>query len=430
MRPLNRRQFIKKAALTAASLGIPSYIPASALGRGGAVSANERITLGFIGLGNKGFDGCWGSLLHSLIEYKNCQVLATCDVDRRFLDRSKEFVDARYGNTDCGAYVDFRDLLARGDIDAVVIATPDHWHAIQTIEACKFGKDVYCEKPLSLTIQEARAMVNTARQYGRIVQTGSQSRSNPRIRFVCEAVKRGRIGKLVSVTAACGGPPIDYNLPAEPTPDYLNWDLWLGPAPWRPYNAQIHPAGFRHFRDYAGGGLADWGTHHFDMAQWALGMDHSGPVEILPPDDSNSRLRFVYADGMTVEHADISREEIDFFGVTFQGTEGTIRIQGISAEAHFEPEQLGHEARADVQQFHDLYSNMGHYDDFLNCIRTRRDPVADIEIGARSVTVCHLANIAYALNRPLRWDPEKEEFVNDAEANRYRSRAMRQPWRL
>jgi predicted dehydrogenase len=428
---LNRRDFLKSSITTAAVFGIPAFIPSSVLGKIGNGSPNERINLGFIGLGTKGFVGCWGSLLHSFIEYDTVQIRAVCDVDKSYQQRAKAFVDDRYQNQDCAMYTDFRDMLARKDIDAVVIATPDHWHAIQMIQACEQGKDVYCEKPLSLTIDEARAMVNTARKYDRVVQTGSQSRSNQRIRFACEAVKGGRLGKLLSVKAACGGPSIDYNLPAQPTPEHLDWDMWIGPAPWRPFNSQIHPAGFRAFKDFSGGSMTDWGAHHFDIAQWALGMDKTGPTEILPPDGKNrKRLTFKYANGLSFEHVDIGREPNEYMGVTFTGTDGTIRVQGISGEAMFEPREIGRECDAAVQKASDLYSNMGHYDNFLECVRTRKKPIADVEIGARSVSVAHLGNIAYWLNRPIRWNPDREEIIDDAEASRYLSRAKREPWTL
>jgi predicted dehydrogenase len=428
---LNRRSLIKNAGVTAATLSIPYFIPSSVFGKTGNALPNDQITLGFIGLGTKGFVGCWGSLLHSFIEYDSVQILAVCDVDKTYQQRAKAFIDDRYQNQDCAMYTDFREMLARKDIDAVVIATPDHWHAIQTIQACRQGKDVYCEKPLSLTIEEARAMVNAARKYDRVVQTGSQSRSNQRIRFACEAVKRGRIGKILSVKAACGGPSIDYNLPAEPTPPHLDWDMWIGPAPWRPFSSQLHPAGFRNFQDFSGGSMTDWGAHHFDIAQWGLGMDLTGPVEILPPDGKDrKRLTFRYANGLEFEHVELGREPEEYFGVTFTGTEGIIRVQGISGEALFEPRELGRECSEEVQKASDLFSNMGHYSNFLDCVRSRKKPVADIEIGARSVTVAHLGNIAYWLNRPIKWDPDNEQIIDDAEASRLTARAMREPWKL
>ena len=308
---VTRRHFLHRTATTAAglALGTPSILRGSALGFS-RTAPSERVTLGFIGLGWKGFEGCWGSLLQTFIADRSCQVLAVCDVDRRYVERAKSFVDQTYENQDCATFRDFRELIVRPDLDAVVIATPDHWHAVQTIWACREGKDVFCEKPLSLTIREARAMVDAGRRYRRVVQTGSQSRSNNRVRFGCEVVRQGRIGEVREVHVTCGPPSVPCDLPAEPVPDYLDWDLWLGPAPWRPYHSRIHPVQFRAWFDYSGGGMTDWGAHHFDIAQWGLGMDHSGPVEIIPPDGhTQQRLTLKYANGVTVHHTgyDISQ---------------------------------------------------------------------------------------------------------------------------
>ncbi len=422
-----RRQFLKWSAhAAAATLGIPVLVPGTAVGLG-RTAPGERITLGFIGLGWKGFEGCFGSLLQTFIADESCQVLAGCDVDSRYLKRAKEYVDGRYGNQDFATYRDFRDLIVRPDVDAVVIATPDHWHAVQTIWACREGKDVFCEKPLSLTVREARAMVDAGRRYGRIVQTGSQSRSNGRIRFGCEVIRQGRIGKISEVHVTCGPSSVPCPLPGEPVPDYLDWDLWLGPAPWRPYHPHIHPKAFRAWFDYSGGGMTDWGAHHFDIAQWALGMDDSGPVEIFPPDGKDYELLTLkYADGVVVRHTghDVTQ------GVTFFGSEGRVSMMAVSGRTTYEPEELGRECREEEFRADDLLANKGHYANFLECVRTRRKPAADVEIGCRTVTVCHLANIAHALKRPLRWDPVEEEFPDDAQANRCLSRARRGPWQV
>ena len=423
MKP-SRRDFLKRSAL--AMLALPNLITSTALAAGRA-AASERVTLGFIGVGWKGFEGCWGSLLQTFIADRRTQVLAVCDVDRRFRERAKKFADQTYGNQDCAAYRDFRDLIVRPDLDAVVIATPDHWHAVQTIWACREGKDVFCEKPLALTIREARAMVNAARRHNRIVQTGSQSRSNGRIRFGCDVIRQGRIGQVREVHVTCGPPSVPCALPAEPVPDYLDWDLWLGPAPWRPYHSKIHPVNFRAWFDYSGGGMTDWGAHHFDIAQWGLGMDHSGPVEIIPPDGQDQiHLTFKYANGVVVHHTghDVGQ------GVTFFGSEGRVNMMAVSGRAVFEPEALGRECREVESLSTDLLANKGHYANFIDCVRSRKTPAADVEIGCRTLTVCLLGNIAHALKRPLRWDPVKEEFPNDAEANRWLARAHREPWQI
>jgi len=429
---MHRRDFLKKSGIAlGASAGFPFLVPKAVSRTAPAIAVNDQITVGFIGLGNKAVQGVWGSSLASFLRHPGCRVVAGCDVDRRFCETAKNIVDDHYDNHDFRVYGDFRDLLARQDIDAVVISTPDHWHAIQCIEACRQGKDVYCEKPLSLTIREGRAMVDAARSHSRVVQTGSQSRSNTRIKVVCQLVREGRIGKLKKITAASGGPSVQINLAAEPTPDYLDWDMWLGPAPWRPFNHAIHPAGFRAFTDYSGGGVTDWGAHHFDMVQWALGADDTGPIEVIPPEAyDGKRLLLRYANGVEVEHIDLSREPSEFFGVTFYGTEGTIAVQGISAEGSFDPPELARECSAEVEKASDLYANSEHYDNFLQCVRSRKKPVADIGIGFRSVSVCHITNIGYWLKRPLKWDPDEETFPGDAEANRYLSRAICEPWSI
>ena len=309
----------------------------------------------------------------------------------------------------------------------MVIATPDHWHAVQTIWACRAGKDVFCEKPLSLTIREARAMVEAARRYNRIVQTGSQSRSNGRVRFGCEVVRQGRIGQVREVHITCGPPSVPCDLPAEPVPDFLDWGLWLGPAPWRPYHSRIHPVQFRAWVDYSGGGMTDWGAIISTLPSGGSAWTTRGPVEIIPPDGQNQKqLTLKYANGVMVHHMgyDVSQ------GVTFLGSEGRVNLMAISGRATFEPEELGRQCRDLETQANDLLANKGHYANFPDCVRTRKRPAADVEIGCRTVTVCHLANIAHALRRPLRWDPVNEEFPNDAEANHCRSRAYREPWQI
>jgi predicted dehydrogenase len=420
----NRRAFLRRVA---GAVVAPQVISTAALGGGARPPASERIATGFVGLGWKGFEGCWGSLMQAFIAYPECQVVAVCDVDRRYCQRAKALVDETYGNQDCASYHDFRELVTRPDIDAVVIATPDHWHAVQTIWACRHGKDVYCEKPLALTIREARAMVEAARRYGRVVQTGSQSRSNAGLRYACRLVREGRIGEVREVQVSCGGPSVPCALPGEPVPDYLDWNLWLGPAPWRPFSARIHPRAFRAWRDYSGGGMTDWGAHHFDLAQWGLGKDETGPTEIIPPDGKDHRwLTFRYADGSTMYHSslDISK------GVTFVGSEGRVSVTGVVGVTSIEPESLHRDYSHSVFTADDLYANKGHYEDFLDCVRTRRRPSADVAIGCRTVTACHLGNIAYELKRPLQWDPDGEVFVGDAAPNRFLDRTRREPWSI
>jgi predicted dehydrogenase len=422
--PLDRRRFLKGAA---AAIAAPLVIPSSALGLG-QPAPSERIAVGHIGCGRKGGyrDVYFGSLLQECVGNPAARSLAVCDADRTLIASSKQYVDQQYGNRDCAAYVDFRELLARDDIDAVVIATPEHWHGVQAVMACQAGKDVYCEKPLALTIREARAIVTAARRYGRVVQTGSQSRSMDRLQFACEVVRSGRIGKVKRVFASCGGPS-QVAMPgrAQPLPEHLDWDLWLGPAPWRPYNPSIHPGrGWLGMRDFGGGGMTDWGAHHFDIAQWGLGMDASGPVEVFPPGhDGHPGVSFRYATGTMLVHGGN--------GVIFEGETGKVWCTGLSAQFRFEPEEIGRNPLLPGERvFSKKTGNQSHVQNFLECVRSRAKPNADVEIGCRSVTVCHVGNICYWLKRPLKWDPVKESFIGDDEANRWLGRAMRAPWHV
>ena len=433
MRPVEltrstRRRFLRKALAAGGLVAAPSIVPAAALGLGARPAASERIVVGFIGM------GWFGTVdLKIFLQGTEAQTVAVCDVDAAKAAAAKEIADAHYGNRDCKIYHDFREMLDRDDIDAVSIATPDHWHAIPTIEACRRGKDVHIEKPLSLTIREGRAMVEAARRYGRVVQTGSEARSNPSCRFACELVRSGRIGEVKEVyVSGVGGPSSDVVLPAEPVPDGLDWDFWLGPAPWRPYNKAYHPVSWRGYYDFSGGGLTDWGAHHFDLTQWALGTDDTGPVRIIPPDGKEHRfLTLVYASGVRVYHVLSGQPEVEMLGyVTAVGTKGRVGF-GYGGLQKTDPPSLAHDPIGPNEvRLHPCPPGGHERGDFLTAVRTRARPGADVEIGHRSVSVAHLAHIGYRLQRPLRWDPVKEEFPGDEEANRMCARSMRAPWRL
>jgi len=423
----NRRDFLKNSlAAAVGAIGFPQLIPSSALGRTGTVAPNDRITLGFIGVGKQGT-----GLLYAFLNTPGTQVLAVSDVDNLKLNRAKEITQNHYAGQsikmECAAYHDFRELLARDDIDAVVIATPDHWHEIPVIEAAQAGKDIYCEKPLSLTIAEARSMVWAVRRYGRVFQTGSMQRSMSGFRFACELVRNGYIGELKTVTVNIGGPSEECYLPAEPVPDYLDWDRWLGPAPWRPFHSELAPhisidiyPNWRNYRDYSGGGMTDWGAHHFDIAQWGLGMDESGPVEIIPPDGKDYKvLTYKYANGVTM-----TRDEAN--GTLFTGTEGKVEVNRGYLKTW--PDSLMRQVIG-PHEIH-LYESDNHYTDWLQAIRTRNKPICDVETGCRSVTVCHLGNLAYQLGLPLHWDPVREQFTNCEEGNRLLARSRRSPWNI
>ena len=410
------------------AVALPYIVPASVFAGAAAGAPSERITLGFIGAGKQS-----KHLMRSFLNSPGTHVVAACDVDKLKLARGKKIVEDHYAKKSggsykgCDAYGDFRDVIARDDIDAVVISTPDHWHAINVIRSAQAGKDIYCEKPLSQTIKEARAMVNAVRRYGRVFQTGSMQRSDWHFRLGCELVRNGYIGELKHVTVSVGGPAANPPLPAQPVPDYLDWDMWLGPAQWRPYHPELSPHlswdGFPHWRNnyrFGGGGMTDWGAHHFDIAQWGLGMDESGPVDIIPPDGKDYKvLTYKYANGVTM-----TRDKAD--GVLFTGTKGTVQTN--RGRLNTTPKSLK-DHKIGPNEIH-LYESRNHYVDWLDAIRKRSRPICDIETGCRSVSVCHLGNIAYKLNRPLRWDPENEVFVGDDDANRLLSRPMRAPWRI
>jgi len=426
---LTRRSFVKGVVSTA--VAFPAIVPRTVFGSEEKAPPSERITVGFIGCGKMAND----YHLSTLLKFGDVQALAVCEVDRNRREHAKQRVEKAYAENGaykgCAAYADFRELLARDDIDAVVIATPEHWHAIPIIEACKAGKDVYCEKPLTLTLAEGRRCIDAVRQHGRVMQTGSQQRSSVfgPFRKAAEIVRSGRLGKIQTVTVGVGGPSRWCDLPEEEMEPGLEWDLWLGPAPVRPYHSRLSPRGvhnhfpaWRSYREYAGGGHADMGAHHYDIAQWCLGMDESGPVEIIPPDDPKAGhgVKYVYANGIEMTHV---REP---GGCVFTGTQGTLHVDRgwLSSEpSSIVDTPLGEN---DVH----LYESPGHHRDWIDCIRSRKRPIADVEIGARSVAITILGNLAYWNHRKLRWDPKQWEFVDDSEARLWMDRERREAWPL
>ncbi|MBI1901645.1 MAG: Gfo/Idh/MocA family oxidoreductase [Planctomycetia bacterium] len=431
---ISRRDFTKSAAASAAgaiaaALAGPVILSRSSLSQDKA-AASDRLTLGFIGVGtmNRGHLG-------HFLNQKDAQVLAVCDVDTTRREAAKKTVEDHYAQDKkdgkyqgCAAYNDCAELIARSDIDAVVIATPDHWHTAICIEACKAKKDIYCEKPLTLTIHEAKTLIDAVRKHERVFQTGSQQRSSNEFRLACELVRSGRIGKLKTIQVKVGPTSKPCDLPEEEMEKGLDWDRWLGPAPKRPYNSVLSPRGvhkhfpaWRDYREYSGGMMTDWGAHHYDIAQWGLGMDESGPVEIIPPQDEKAEygVRHVYTNGVEVVHMEGN-------DVVFIGTDGEITVN--RGKLQSKPEGIVKEPLSD-KDVH-LYKSPGHQRDWMNCIHSRQRPICDVEIGARSVTVCHLGNLAYWNHRKLKWDPAKWQFVDDSEANRWLNRERRSPYGL
>jgi predicted dehydrogenase len=373
--------------------------------------------------------------LQGFLGNRGVQVVAVCDVHRQRREDAVDRVHRAYAAErkagtyrGCTAFTDFRELINRRDIDAVVIATPDHWHHIPAVLAARARKDIYCEKPLSLTIAEGRAMVTAARDNNIVFQTGSQQRTEfgGHFRRAVEYVRSGRIGPVRTVRVGVGGPARPCDLANEMTPDGTDWNMWNGPSPERAFNAVLCPLNihnhfpaWRNYREYAGGGLADMGAHHFDIAQWALNLDTSAPSEIHPPERGETGLRFVYANGIEMFHGGPS-------DCRFEGTEGR-RIDVSRGGISSTPASILTTPLTD-RDFHLPNVGNSHKQNWLDCIRSRNRPVADVEIGARSAQVCQLANIGYQLRRRLTWDPVREEFREDAEANRLRSRENRAPW--
>jgi predicted dehydrogenase len=421
---ITRRDFLRRTGGAGLALALPTIITGNALGGPGVPPASERILIGMIGVGNQGS----GNLKAFMKD-----VIAVCEVDKTRLAEAKDKVEKANGKP-CAAYGDYRRLLENKDVDAVVVTVPDHWHALITINACEAGKDVYCEKPLSLTIADGRAMVKAARKYNRIVQTGSQQRSADNFRLACELVRSGRLGKIHTVRA--GISKVNFSGPAVPDsdpPPELDYDFWLGPAPKRPYNKLHVHYTFRFFWDYSGGQMTNWGAHHLDIAQWGLGMDESGPIsaEATVPTQYNKdgwfevpefcEITYKYANGATQICGQGQRG-----GTTFEGEKGTIyvnrgRLESKPAEIIKEPIK-----ESDVH----LYVSKNHHTNWIECIKTRKLPIADVEIGHRSAAVCHLGNIAVRTNKKVTWDPAKEEIVGDAELAKWVSRPYRAPWSL
>jgi len=432
---INRREFVKGVGVAvAAGLGLP-YIMTSV--SRGEFAPSEQIALGFIGVGKQGVGLMWGFL-----NQPGCRVVAVCDVDEQKMKAAQGIVDENYTQQGgramirgCTGYRDFRELLGRSDIDGVVIATPDHWHSVISIEACKAGKDVYCEKPLAMSIVETREIVKAAKRSGCVFQTGSMQRSDYKFHQACELVRNGYIGQLKNVRLCVGSGtfpifPVACDLPAEPVPENLDWDMWLGPALWRLYNSRIAPpmgspgwAHWRDYEDYAGGLMTDWGAHHYDIAQWGIGADESGPAEIYPEDGKEFKmLTYRYSNGVTVVRDDNMKSRL----VLFTGTEGEIEVSREFIDA--KPQLLLRE-HIGPEKIH-LYKSRNHYANWLECIRSRQRAICDAEVGCRSATVCLLGIIANRLGRPLKWDPAAERFIGDGEADRMLSKPMRSPWKL
>lgn len=437
---LSRRDFLRSSAAMGAAVALPAIVPASVFG---AEAPSERITVGCIGVGRMGT----GDLTEAL-GIKQTQVVAVCDVDSKRVQIAQKRVDSFYAQQNpggqykgCAGYGDFRELIARGDIDAVQISTPDHWHTIPTVEAAKAGKDIFLQKPLSLTIEEGRLVSDTVRRYGRIFQIGSQQRSDRRFRQACELVRNGRIGKLHTIKVGFGTDPGCGPKPEMPVPANLNYDMWLGPAQWAPYTEErVHPQnsltarpGWLRIADYGAGMITGWGSHHLDIAHWGMGTEFTGPVEVegraeFPKDGlwdvhGDFHIEYTYANGVKLIAAD---EKVHKNGVRFEGDKGWIFVTRGAIDA--EPKSLLQETigAGEIK----LYVSDYHKGNFYECIKSRAETIAPAEVAHRSCSACLLGDIAMRTGRKLKWDPAKEQFINDAAATAMLSRTMRAPWTL
>lgn len=422
---ITRRDFVRG---TVAALAFPTIIPARVLGQN---APSKRITIGFIGTGSHGI----GRNLKMFLQQPDARALAVCDVFKSRMEKAKQIVDANYGDQSCTLHGDFREILARPDIDAVMISTPDHWHALISAMALRAGKDVICEKP-TLTIAQGRFIADLVKKTGRIFQTSTEDRSLPVYHRLAELVRNGRIGKLERIEVTLPDGTAFPDEAESPVPADLNYDLWLGPAPLAPYTANrtawMH---WRHVFDYSGGIFSDWGMHQFDTAQWANDTERTGPVEVQGRGTINDGsmfntfitfdVEYRYANGvrLRVKNGDTS--------IHFHGSDGWVGSPAFNKP--LEASQPGIlESKIAPEETHLFTCPGGEHRNFLDCVKSRREPYFPAEVGHRCATVCHLGNIAMQTGRKLHWDPVKEEFPGDAEANAsaIRSRLMRAPWSL
>jgi predicted dehydrogenase len=433
----SRRSFLKSAAALGTSLALPRWFVEETLAHASAEepkSPNDRPGVLLIGCGGMG-------TYDATVAAQFGTVLAVCDVDSNRLAEKADKLKAE------GKYTDFRKAIAHKGIDVVVNGTPDHWHTLINIHAMRAGKDIYSEKPLTLTIDEGRKLAAVARETKRILQTGSQQRSDARFRLACELVRNGRVGKLQHITTQLPSGPVGGPFATKPVPPELDWNFWLGQTPAVDYVPERCHVNFRFWYEYSGGTITDWGAHHNDIAQWANGTERSGPVTVegkvlLEPVKGGYttapryQVEYAYANGVrltcrTIETESFSgaparelKDSDERNGVRFEGSDGWIFVNRDKIQAS-RPEIIKDELPATAER---LYVSTHHMGNFFECVRTRKAPICEPEIGHRSVSVCHLGAIALRTGRKLTWEPAKEQFVGDADANAYVSRRMREPW--
>jgi len=432
---ISRRQFLGKAAGTVVgAISFPYIVPSSVLGKAGSVAPSNRITMGCIGIGWQG-----GSNMNSFLGHKDCQIIAACDVDKNHLQGAVNRINGRYKNKDCSVYHDFRELLARDDIDAVSLGLPDHWHAVPAVAAAKSGKDIFGEKPLSHNLKEGRAMCDAVKRYGRVWQTGSWQRSQSHFRQACELVINGRVGKVHTVEVGLPSGHSDFGGTKGqegigPPPAELDYDFWIGPAPYSPYcPARVHK-NWRWHLDLGGGQLMDWIGHHVDIAHWGLGCDYTGPSEIEGQGEypkvglwntaTKYRLTAKYPKGVTMTIAGGHRDIRG--GTKWIGEDGWVWVDRGGMDAN--PKEILKE-KIGPDEIH-LFQSPGHWRNFLDCVKSRKTTLTPCEVAHRSATPGHLGQIAMLLGRKIRFNPETEEIPGDPTATRMLGRPMRSPWHI
>lgn len=426
---VTRRTFLGSAMKAAVVSSFPHIIPASALGADGHVAPSNRVTVGAIGNGPQG-----NGVLGNFLRHEEAHVVAVCDVNALRREATRKLVDEHYAGEGCAAYNDFRELLARKDIDAVLIATPDHWHVPHAVAAAKAGKDMYVEKPFMLSLSQGLAARDAVQRYGRVFQFGTQQRSSQEFRLACELVRNQRIGELKTIRVGSPASRTSENLQPNPVPEWLDYEMWLGPAPWAPFSDnRIVNNYWWHHSDHALGFVAGWGIHHVDIAQWGNDTDLTGPVEVegtgVFPSDGfcNCAIRWnitmKYANGVVLDYTDDGQNP---HGIRFEGTKGWVHVARGFIDA--EPKTLLQTrfGQDDIR----LYESRDHVGNFLECVKTREETVCPVDVAVRSDMICHLSDMAMRLRRGLRWDPLNERCMDDIEANRMLTRAMRPPWQV
>jgi predicted dehydrogenase len=423
----DRRRFLKTTAAAGTALVAPMIVPGSALGLNGAVAPSERIVMGGIGIGNRGtYDlGCF-------LQQSDVQFVAVCDIRESRRAASKKMIDTKYGNRDCSTYRDFRELLDRPDIDGVLIATGPNWHSTAAMAAARAGKDMYCEKPVTKNIEQSLILAETMQRTARVFQAGTQRRNLPHFAFACQLARTGRLGKLKKVYAHPAGMRclMSQWLPAEPEPDpeVVDWDMYLGPAAWRPYNKKLLD-GFNFEKGggfvgaFGGGGVLEWGSHCVDLCQWAVG-DSPPPVQYNPPE--NGQLVARYENGTELIFRETGWIPLGSCPVRFEGEDGWVEA-GDSGKL-----VLSSPALLEGRKVDEIggYPATFHVRDFLDCVKTRRQPRGNAVAARNAHIACHAANIALYLNRQVKYDNATNSFIDDEAANRMRSEALREPWRL